>query len=70
VAVAKACADIDVSIYESTENFGAAGAGIVVWPRVWDTLKMLGLEDDLKSKYTSLGGKNLVGNLHVGSTDL
>lgn len=69
VAVAKACADIDVNIYESTESFSTVGAGIAVWPRVWDTLRMLGLEDALKSKYTGLGGEKSDGHMHVENGD-
>jgi 2-polyprenyl-6-methoxyphenol hydroxylase-like FAD-dependent oxidoreductase len=60
VAISKICPDIDVYIYESAPSFSEVGAGIGVWPRVWDTLKTLGLEDDLKSKYTSLGGKSIL----------
>ncbi|KAI0689374.1 hypothetical protein BC835DRAFT_255975 [Cytidiella melzeri] len=55
VALAKTGTDCVVDIYESTESFGEVGAGIGLWPRVWDTMKTLGLEEDLRSKSTSLG---------------
>ncbi len=47
--------DFDVDIYESAASFSEIGAGIGLWPRVWDTLVGLGLEEDLKSKSTSMG---------------
>ncbi|KAI0695320.1 hypothetical protein BC835DRAFT_1414956 [Cytidiella melzeri] len=55
VALAKTGAAFQVDIYESTVSFGEIGAGIGLWPRVWDTMKILGLEEDLKSSSTNLG---------------
>ena len=39
-------------------SFGEIGAGIVMWPRVLDTLEAFGLGNDLKSKDTSLAGNS------------
>ena len=55
VALAKISAVFEVDIYESTANFGEIGAGIGLWPRVWNTLVNLGLEKDLEARSTSLG---------------
>ena len=43
----KSCSDIDLHIYESAEELNEIGAGVGVWPRTWEILRMLGLEDDL-----------------------
>lgn len=53
--MAKSGATFHVDIYESASHFSEIGAGIGIWPRVWDTLVSLGLEEDLKSRSTSLG---------------
>ncbi|KAJ3801024.1 hypothetical protein GGU11DRAFT_741946 [Lentinula aff. detonsa] len=39
--------DIDVDVYESASSFSEVGVGIGIWPRVWQILKELGLEDAL-----------------------
>ena len=57
MSLAKVGADVDVDIYESTASFGEIGAGIGMWPRVWETLKVLGLDDDLQRRASSLTGK-------------
>ena len=54
VALAKTGAALEVDIYESTASFGEIGAGIGLWPRVWNTLVSLGLEEDLKAGSTTL----------------
>ncbi|KAI0729300.1 hypothetical protein BC629DRAFT_1601528 [Irpex lacteus] len=55
VALAKTGADVDVDIYESAAKFSEIGAGIGMWPRVWNTLVGLGLEEDLKRRGTNVG---------------
>ncbi|KAI0085592.1 hypothetical protein BDY19DRAFT_442598 [Irpex rosettiformis] len=55
VALAKTGTTFDVDIYESTASFGEIGAGLGVWPRVWNTLVSLGLEEDLKARSTTMG---------------
>ena len=55
VALAKTGVEFNVDIYESTTNFGDIGAGIGIWPRIWKCLVGLGLEEDLKSKFTDMG---------------
>lgn len=55
VALAKTGADVDVDIYESAAKFSEIGAGIGMWPHVWNTLVGLGLEEDLKRRGTNVG---------------
>ncbi|KAF5388741.1 hypothetical protein D9757_004762 [Collybiopsis confluens] len=43
----KQCDNIDVDLYEQAAQIAEIGAGIAVWPRTWEILKSLGLEDDL-----------------------
>lgn len=47
VALAK-FPDIDIHIYEAATAFSEVGAGVGVWPRIWKTLRKLGLAEDLK----------------------
>jgi salicylate hydroxylase len=39
--------EIDVDIYEAATHFSEVGAGIGIWPRVWQTLAKMGLDEDL-----------------------
>ncbi|KAF9478843.1 salicylate hydroxylase [Pholiota conissans] len=39
--------EIQVDIYESAARITQVGAGITFWPRTWEILKDLGMEDDL-----------------------
>ncbi|KAI0764161.1 FAD/NAD-P-binding domain-containing protein [Trametes elegans] len=39
--------DVAVDIYESTAELSEIGAGIGFWPRMWEILAELGLEDEL-----------------------
>ena len=43
----KDCPDFQVDIYESTQELTELGAGIGFFPRVWEILRYLGLEEDL-----------------------
>ncbi|OBZ74451.1 Salicylate hydroxylase [Grifola frondosa] len=43
----KSAANVRVDIYESASQFTEIGAGIGMWPRVWELIKALGLEDQL-----------------------
>ena len=36
-----------VNIYESTDKLTDVGVGIGMFPRVWEIVRFLGLEDDL-----------------------
>lgn len=56
IALAKAGAPVDVDIYESTAGFSEVGAGIGIWPRVWDDLKILGVEDELRKRASNVQG--------------
>ncbi|EKM48779.1 uncharacterized protein PHACADRAFT_202410 [Phanerochaete carnosa HHB-10118-sp] len=40
--------NIEVDIYESASAFGQVGAGMGFWPRIWESMRLLGLEEDLK----------------------
>lgn len=40
--------DIEVNIYEAHHELTEVGAGIGVWPRIWEILRYVGLEDTLK----------------------
>ncbi|TBU21578.1 FAD/NAD(P)-binding domain-containing protein [Dichomitus squalens] len=39
--------DIEVDIYESAHELTELGAGVAMWPRVWELIKYLGLEEEL-----------------------
>ena len=39
--------DIEVDIYESAHALTELGAGVAMWPRVWELIKYLELEDEL-----------------------
>ena len=39
--------DVEVDIYESAHALTELGAGVAMWPRVWDLIKYLELEDEL-----------------------
>lgn len=39
--------DISVEVFEAAKEFSEVGAGIGVWPRIWKTLALLGLDEDL-----------------------
>ena len=43
----KYCPHIRVDIYESTHELTEIGAGIGMFPRVWEILKTLDIEEDL-----------------------
>ena len=43
----KECPELQVTIYESAHQLAEIGAGVAAWPRVWEVLKYLGLEEDL-----------------------
>ncbi|KJA15321.1 hypothetical protein HYPSUDRAFT_80542 [Hypholoma sublateritium FD-334 SS-4] len=38
---------LDIHIYESTSVISEVGAGITLWPRVWEMIKAIDLEDSL-----------------------
>ena len=41
-------ANVDVDIYESASAFGQVGAGMGFWPRIWESMRLLGLEEELR----------------------
>ncbi|EKM51446.1 uncharacterized protein PHACADRAFT_263582 [Phanerochaete carnosa HHB-10118-sp] len=45
--------NIEVDIYESASAFGQVGAGMGFWPRIWENMRLLGLEEDLKPLVSS-----------------
>ncbi|GJE95299.1 FAD/NAD(P)-binding domain-containing protein [Phanerochaete sordida] len=48
IALAKSGADVAVDIYERAPAFVQAGAGIGFWPRIWESVRALGLADALR----------------------
>ena len=38
---------LDIHVYESASVIAEVGAGIALWPRVWETVKALGLDKSL-----------------------
>jgi len=60
IALSHSAPHVEVDIYESASAFGMVGAGIGMWPRVWDALKAIGLKDELDryaASATGAGGK-------------
>lgn len=39
--------NIEIDVYEQAAQITEIGAGVTVWPRTWEILKLLGLEEDL-----------------------
>lgn len=66
VSLARCEAAVDVDIYESAACFSEVGAGLAMWPRVLDIMRLLGLEDDLKQR-VSAGEKGTYTNLCISS---
>ena len=49
ISLAKSsAANVDVDIYESASAFSQVGAGMGFWPRIWESMRLLGLEEELK----------------------
>lgn len=64
IALSKTAPHIEVDLYESASAFGMVGAGIGMWPRVWDALKAIGLKDELdKYSASSATGGTLISNV-------
>lgn len=66
--LAHACAlakfpDISVNIYESASKFSPFGAGIGLWPRAWNVLCALGLDEEM-AKITSASPMDGTGEFH------
>ncbi|PIL34307.1 hypothetical protein GSI_03082 [Ganoderma sinense ZZ0214-1] len=38
---------VEVDIYESAHELAEIGAGVAMWPRIWEIVRYLGLEDEL-----------------------
>ena len=38
---------VEVDIYESAHELTEIGAGVAMWPRIWEIVRYLGLEDEL-----------------------
>ena len=47
LSLQKNCPDVTFNVYEAAHQLGEIGAGIGVWPRVWEILRQLGLEEDM-----------------------
>lgn len=66
--LAHACAlakfpEISVNIYESAPKFSPFGAGIGMWPRAWNVLCALGLDEEM-SKITSVSPMDSTGEFY------
>ncbi|PIL34306.1 hypothetical protein GSI_03081 [Ganoderma sinense ZZ0214-1] len=48
LSLQKSCQDLRVDIYESTAELTEIGAGVGMWPRMWEIIEHLGLSDELK----------------------
>ena len=49
ISLAKSgAANVDVDIYESASAFSQVGAGMGFWPRIWESMRALGLEEELR----------------------
>ncbi|KAF9553098.1 hypothetical protein CPC08DRAFT_714057 [Agrocybe pediades] len=44
---------LDINIYESASKLTEVGAGITFWPRGWEIMRKMGLEEFLLSKLSS-----------------
>lgn len=60
IALSHSAPHVEVDIYESASAFGMVGAGIGMWPRVWDALKAIGLKDELDRYAASATGGMLI----------
>lgn len=40
--------DLQIDIYESTSQLTELGVGIGMWPRSWEIMRHLGLQDELR----------------------
>ncbi|EMD36944.1 hypothetical protein CERSUDRAFT_137302 [Gelatoporia subvermispora B] len=56
VGLSKSAPDVQVDIYETTSSFGTVGAGIGMWPRVWEIMEVHGLTDAFKSLRVDVPG--------------
>lgn len=48
LSLQKSCQDVQVDIYESTAELTEIGAGVGMWPRMWEIIEHLGLGDELR----------------------
>lgn len=39
--------DLEIDIYEAASHISGIGAGINFWPRTWEVMKAIGLEEKL-----------------------
>lgn len=70
VALSRVKRDVVVDIYESKQTYSEIGAGVGMWPRVWETMRALGLEEGLKRELGAFpGGENYVLLIDVASSD-
>lgn len=48
ISLQKSCQDVQVDIYESTAELTEIGAGVGMWPRMWEIIEYLALGDELR----------------------
>ncbi|KAL4248200.1 FAD/NAD(P)-binding domain superfamily protein [Abortiporus biennis] len=46
ISLSNSQSNYHIDIYEAASNFTFVGAGIGLWPRVWDSLKVFGISDE------------------------
>ena len=56
VALSRTSREFVVDIYEAKPTYSEIGAGVGMWPRVWETMRALGLEEGLRRKLGSFPG--------------
>ena len=58
----KHASDVEVDIYEAAHALTELGAGVAMWPRIWELIKYLELEEELLqiSGSSRAGGASLL----------
>ncbi|KAI1788599.1 FAD/NAD-P-binding domain-containing protein [Ganoderma leucocontextum] len=67
LSLQKSCEDLRVDIYESTAELTEVGAGVGMWPRMWEIIEYLGLGDELRE--VSGGNNPTAQPVHIRKAD-
>ena len=70
VALSKSPKQLVVDIYEAKATFNEIGAGVGILPRVWEALRSLGLEEQLRERIGTYPGGDLPCVLFIHSSRL
>ena len=60
--------DIQVDIYESASKLTELGVGIGMWPRSWEIIRSLGLEEELRNASGAPNGSGMFYSSSFGSS--